>query len=914
MKRASTAPTCSFRMNFKAAALLFLLTALASAQPVQQTRVSAVEAEADGQPLQELPAEAAKLIGQIYSPYAVRNAVKALYQNYDRYAQIYVYADILEDGTARLIFRLIEKMRVNKIEFAGNRAVSTEELRQAVYLRSSAEYFEELLEQEERRIEELYRSRGYYQAAARAELLNGEQNGEDGKKPRDILFHIEEGEPARLRKAVLKGELSFDDETLTAALRLEETAALNDLPARLIQFYRQRNYFGARVAMEPQYDPDANALDIVFAVEEGPQTQIFFEGNLRFDSETLRNAAALEHVNAGAAQLAKRKLRDFYVEKGYFAADIQTAPLELSDKTAAVRFLIDPGPKLRISEVLFKGNAAFDSDALLRQILTRPRSRLDGVPLLRYFFEDGLFNPQTFEQDKNALKAFYRQVGYPDVQVEGAPRLADGRLTAEFVIDEGELKTISAVLLEGASPQNEKRTLSLLKTRSGQPYNLDKKRADRLRIQNHYAANGHPYADVHAAFDFDSATLRFQVEEGEAARIGTIRVQEGREPLKTRPEVILRELSIREGELYSELKINQSRQRLLRLGYFESVEISTPGLSAQKPILNANIIVQERPTGLLSVSGGYSPSEGARGTLEAAQRNWLGTGRMLGLKTRLGTRGNRLEGYFIEPWTFGSRVRASLRAFRDNLEEQDDILTWGSALNLSRELGDYNRAAAQYRYERFEAVGVGSETLNILPTLSAASVFFTRDTRDNPLNPTRGWFHMARFEAAGGPVLGGKTRILKGTAVSKMFHSLGGASAAAQLRLGYASFGDNAERVSSTERFHLGGGSTVRGYAERSLGSPDAFGNYRGNLMLLSNLELRIPVKGVVGIGAFMDAGNLWDEIADLKEEGLKAATGCGVRVLTPIGPVRADVGFPLSRLRGERQSPRYWIELGNPF
>lgn len=902
-------------MSFKAAVFLFLMTALAAAQPVQQTIISAVEAEADGQPLQELPAEAEALIGQPYTAYAVRNAVKALYQNHDRYAQIYVYADILEDGTARLMFRLIEKMRVNKVEFAGNRAVSTEELRRAVYLRSRSEYFEEMLNQEEARIEALYRSRGYYQATARAELLNGEENGGDSKQPRDILFHIEEGEPARLRTAELKGELSFDKDTLLTALRLEETAALNDLPDRLIQFYRRRNYFGARVKMEtPRYDADANALDIAFAVQEGPQTQIFFEGDLRFDEETLRNAAALERVNARTAQLAQRNLHNFYVEKGYFAADIQTAPLELSDKTASVRFIINPGAELRISEVLFKGNAAFDSGALLRQILTRPRSRMDAVPLLRAFFEDGLFNPQTFEQDKNALKAFYRQEGYPDVQAAGEPRLSNGRLTVEFVIDEGELKTIRAVEIEGAEPQNEERARRLLKTRSGQPYNLDMKRADQMRIQNYYAANGRPYANVRAALDAENDTLRFLIEEGDEARIGTIRVQEGREPLKTRPEVILRELSIREGEPYSDQKINQSRQRLLRLGFFESVEIAMPGLSAQKSVLNANVIVQERPTGLLNVSGGYSPSEGMRGTLEMAQRNWLGTGRMLGLKTRLGTRGNRLEGYFIEPWTLGSRARASLRAFRDNLEEQDDILTWGYSLNLSRELGDYNRAAAQYRYERFRAVDDDSEPLTILPTLSAASVFFTRDTRDNPLNPTRGWFHMARFEAAGGPVLGGKTRILKWTAVSRMYRSFGGASAAAQLRFGYASFGENADRVSSTERFYLGGSSTVRGYAERSLGSRDAFGNYRGNLLALSNLELRIPVKGVFGIGAFVDAGNLWERISDLDKEGLKAAAGCGVRVITPIGPVRADVGFPLSRLRDERQSPRYWIELGNPF
>ena len=239
----------------------------------------------------------------------------------------------------------------------------------------------------------------------------------------------------------------------------------------------------------------------------------------------------------------------------------------------------------------------------------------------------------------------------------------------------------------------------------------------------------------------------------------------------------------------------------------------------------------------------------------------------------------------------------------------------GGIVNLSRVVSRFNRVSVQYRYQRFSATNgeMTLDELGIQPTLSAAGVSFQRDTRDNLFDPTKGWFNELRLESAGG-ALGGASLFNKVTTDSRYFRGFaGGAVFAAQLRLGASSQRGGLSDISSTERFRLGGSTTVRGFPERSLGEPDAFGNFRGDLMM-SNVDVRMPIKGIVGFALFVDAGNLWNAAADIPDNLPLFAAGGGLRIRTPIGPARLDVGLPLSRYRDESRKPRWWIALGNPF
>ena len=908
------------RRIFIALCLLLSLTAAGARAQLQndsaaKPTVAAVEIE--GEPSQEVPPEAAQLLGKPFTKLALRSALRSLYQNSGRYAQIYAYKQTLNDGNVKIVLRLIPKIRVHKVEFHGNRKLDDDQLKRAVRLNNQTEYFAELLEQDQKRLLERYRAAAFYQTRIEAEPPNPDD------ETRVVRFRIQEGEQARIEairfRAAQELPLAFSDETLRRQLEIADPPRIDRLAQRLTDFYRKQRYHEAQAELQtPQYDPDRNALAISFRIQEGPQTQMRFQGDLQFSESRLQKAAALERVNAQTVENARRNLLAFYVKEGYFAAEIQTPPPEISARTAAAVFIVQPGPLLYLSEIRFVGNEAFSDRTLRRQIQTKTRSRRSSVPILKWLFPPSRLNTQTLEQDKNALKIFYRQAGYPDAQIKAEPALSPGlsgsqtRLAAQFEIQEGEQALVQEVRIEGASDDMLPQIRKIVRSQPGQPYNPDRTQDDARRIAYRYAENGRPYAETNARYN--DGALVFRIQEGPEAAFGAIQVQSAQNPLKTKPNVILRELAIRPGDLYHPGKIDRSRQQLLRLGFFQSVEIAAPGLAARSESLDANVIVQERKTGSLNFSGGYSPSEGARASAEIVQRNWLGTGRLLGSKIRLGTRGTRLEAYFIEPWTFGYNARSTFRAFRDNLEEQDNILTWGATLNIARRLGLHNQAAVQYRNQRFQADGQSGQTVQIQPTLSAASLAFTRDTRNSLLNPTKGWLHNATFETAGGPILGGETSIVKLSANARTYRSSGNLTLAAQLRIGFASTGQGAELVSSTERFHLGGSSTIRGYPERSLGTPDAFENYRGNIMLLANAELRVPLVGPFGLAAFVDAGNLWESAADIQTDPLKTAAGAGIRAVTPIGPIRLEAGIPLAKLRGETLQPRYWIEIGNPF
>ena len=135
----------------------------------------------------------------------------------------------------------------------------------------------------------------------------------------------------------------------------------------------------------------------------------------------------------------------------------------------------------------------------------------------------------------------------------------------------------------------------------------------------------------------------------------------------------------------------------------------------------------------------------------------------------------------------------------------------------------------------------------------------------------------------------------------------------ARLGLG-APFGSSTS-IPAEERFLAGGASTVRGYREQRLGPIDANGNPTGgNAQLILNLEYRFPIWRWLSGAVFVDAGNVFSEVRDLSVADLKVGTGGGFRIVSPVGPVRLDIGYPLVRQAGQEQKVRYHFSVGYPF
>jgi outer membrane protein insertion porin family len=880
------------------------------------TLVAAVEYSGDvpASPWQP-PSRAAALIGAPYSPYAVRKVVEDLYGS-GLFAQVYASRADVEDGV-RVVFRLVAKTYVSEVNLLGNDAVPASALQQGLRLRPGSEYAAELLEGDTAHLEASYRERGFLQASVQSSATTVGRSA--------VVSHlITEGRQAQFGRLELRGVRPTFERPLREAIgqrpgRPYSAAALAEVQSRAQAFYTSWRFLAAQVAAPvAAYRAEDDRVDVALSVNEGKRVDVFFAGNRHYGADVLGKAVALDRLNDLSLQRARTDLQRFYRRNGYPQASVLVPTVEETDQAHRVTFAVEEGPRQFLREVRIEGNTGFSDGQLRGHMRTRARRRWAWLPMVGRLASPGLFDPDVLDEDRRALEVLYRRSGYRDVRVTALLVEESGRAVVVVRVDEGARYVVRSIAFEGNAAVSDARLARLVRARTEAPLDPEALAADRARVREEYSAIGYPYSDVDAVFDEQAGRLTFRISEGKRVTVGTATVRFLDERPKTQPSVILRELLVSEGDVFNARRLAESRRRIYALGAFSTVRIESQGYAEGRDTLDLRVVVRERRAGSANISGGYSPSEGVRGTFEVVQRNWMGAARRIGTKLRLGTQGNRYEATFVEPWTLGARARTGLRVFRDDLEEQDNVVTNGFAVNLSRSFVQHNQAALQYRYQRFgvtESPKPDSAAIPAggLPSLSAVGAFFQRDTRDNLFDPTRGWFHEVGTEVAGGP-LGGGTELLKATLDTRYYVRFLGASWAMRTELGYGSSSARASAISSTERFRLGGSTTVRGYAERSLGRLDAYGNYRGDILLLANAEARVRVYRSAGVSLFADVGNTWERVAQIRDDPPKVSVGGGVRVDTPIGPARIEVGFPVSRLRGKPGGKQLWIALGNAF
>jgi outer membrane protein assembly factor BamA len=196
-------------------------------------------------------------------------------------------------------------------------------------------------------------------------------------------------------------------------------------------------------------------------------------------------------------------------------------------------------------------------------------------------------------------------------------------------------------------------------------------------------------------------------------------------------------------------------------------------------------------------------------------------------------------------------------------------------------------------------------------TLAKLTSTYAWDTRDDPSNARRGWFHSSGLEYAP-EQLGSDFRFMKYLAQEYFFKSVADSVVlASAFRLGAArGFGQD---LLPSEKFFAGGGTSVRGFAEEGLLEPDFFGPVGGNALLLLNQEVRFPVyKWLRGVG-FIDAGNVFPRARDVSFTNLEAGTGFGVRIHSPFALIRIDYGMPLTS-RQREPSGRWYFAIGQTF
>jgi len=676
-------------------------------------------------------------------------------------------------------------------------------------------------------------------------------------------------------------------------------------------------------------------VKLIFEVKEKPIIEkITFIGQRRIREQILK-----EEIKSKDGQFLDYPLilsdleilKKLYERRGFSQAKIDYT-IEISPETnkAKVQFKILEGGRIKIGKLFIKGNKSFSHRRIVRLMKTRPS----------WFFRAGVYKEDVLKEDIERIKSFYQKEGFVDIKVDYNigfhPK--KGFILVNIDITEGKKYIVGDIYIKGNKDIVEtdirKRLTECI---SGKVFSGEAISKDILNISGLYFDKGYIFTEIKEITYLNPKTDRvditFNIIENQICYVNLIKIKGN---TKTKDVVIRRELRIKPGERFDGEKLRRSKERLMNLGFFEEISYDTE--STKEPNKRDLVVqVKETKTGEFSFGGGYSSMEEFIGFLEIRQRNFdwrnfpyfTGAGQDLTAHLEFGTVSQNLEISFTEPWIFGYPVSFGFDGYRRAHERETDIgygyeeKRTGGDLRLGRELTDFLRIDSKYRLEEVEISDIPTGTsAQILKewgknTISSLGLSLTYDTRDNIFNPTKGWVISGTWECAGGLFGGDKDFLKFQSRISKYFPLLKRSVLETKLRMGIIDAYGDSEDVPIYERFFAGGTYTIRGYRERRISplDPQTQDLIGGESMLIGNLEYTFPLIEFVKGAIFFDTGRVWEKVEDSGSGDFKSSCGLGLRVKTPLGPVRLDYGYPFNKEPGEeKKQPRFHFSVGTGF
>ena len=675
-----------------------------------------------------------------------------------------------------------------------------------------------------------------------------------------------------------------------------------------------------------------DGVAVIFRVEELPiLTEISLSGNRSIrkgELEKLINSVTGEFFNIRSLKQDMRDIQKAYEAKGFPSANIDYQ-MEVDDQTnqAKVKIIIQEKMRLKIKHIYIEGNLAFSDKKILKLMRTRRDTLLTS----------GLYRKEVLDLDLERISSFYQQRGYLDTRVSYDESFGPEkkRMYITIKIDEGKQYLVGAISIEGTLIFPEKEIKSCLELKPGDIFNKDTLRYDISNAQSFYFERGYINTEVSVDTILNEKTqkveLVYKIVENELAYIDKIKV---RGNTKTRDIVIRRELRCFPGEVFDGRKLKRSKERLYNLGFFQELSYDTePTEVANKKDLIVN--VKEAKTGEFAFGAGFSSIERFVGFVEIAQRNFdisnwhtfTGAGQDLSAKAEFGASRRDYDLSFTEPWIFGYPLSFGIDGYNKTQERSGttgysyDEQKRGGDIRLGKEFTELVRGNLTYRFESVDISNVPDNASADLRneegrnTISSLFLGITRDSRDNIYNPAKGTVLSVGGEVAGGP-LGQDKDFFRVTGSANVYKTL-----AEKLLLELRVVGGGSDTYEDTdilpvyERFYAGGTNTIRGFKERDIGPKDISGEpVGGESILYGSCEFIYPLFELIKVAAFYDFGNVWEKIGDFASGDLKYSTGVGLRVKTPMGPVKLDYGYPLKVEEGEKKEGRFHFSMTRGF
>ena len=754
------------------------------------------------------------------------------------------------------------------------------------------------------------------------------------------LAGAQEGAPAfKVGSIAVKfaGSANVSEQVVRANMQVREGGDLDDtmLDRDIRSLYKTGLFEFIEIKREAV---DGKSFNLV--IEITPKYRVLairYEGNKKVKGTRLEKEIKTKPNTALDERLVKEdseKIREYYQKSGYNQISV-TYTIERDRATGfgTIIFKIKEGSKVKISDVRFVGNTTLKPRSLKSQMETKKWW------MFSWLTGSGRFKDDQFDDDLDKLRDYYREEGYLDVEISQDNVIfsypTPEKLVLTINITEGRQYRLGEISFKG----NKLFTSALLKRVARQksgvvfvPSKLDK---DVERLEDFYGKDG--YLDTRVRLvrkpnvNTGNIDIEYGITESEKFNVESV-VIEGN--AKTKSTVIVRELVLGPGDVFSTVLMKISKLRLENTRFFEDVNV-TPQETNIPGRRNMRIAVKEGRTGNLTFGAGFSSLERATIFAEISQSNFdifnrrslfQGDGQKFRLRMQLGSQSSEVVLSFEEPWLFQKQLALGFSIFRTSSDYNSSYysqIETGGEIYLRKRLFELVEGKLSYTYQIIDIQNVSSSASSYISSLSGRNTVsklgfqLLRDTRDKIINTTSGNRVEINTDLAGGP-LGGTDNFYRFEFRGSQFFPIFETQAQVLALIARAgviqNFGDS-KQLQYYNSFYLGGPYTLRGFENREVGPRDEFGEPIGGKSYgFFSAEYSIDIVSPIRFALFYDGGFVNKGAYDFNPLSYNDNFGFGLRLFVAGAPLSLDFGIPITGTKENKKGNQFNFSFGTRF